>query len=334
MSNIDQFTVPIGTPLDRFIQTNQEQYSIATGELSQLLRDIGLIGKIISHEINRAGLRGLGEELEAENVQGETQKVLDVVSHLKFVDALTRGGQTCGIVSEEVDDFMDTGNHNAKYVVSMDPLDGSSNTGVNIPVGTIFSIYHRISKIGGPPILDDFLQPGHRQVAAGYIVYGTSTMLIFTTGKGVNGFTLEPSYGEFLCSHLDMKSKDDGLTISVNESNCHTFKPGIKDFIEECKVKKFRTYYTGSLIADFHRNILTGGIYIYPLSDHYPEGKLRMLYECIPLAFICEQAGGLATNGIDRILDIVPTKLHQRSSLFIGSKSLVNRAGELIKAKL
>ena len=330
MSNIDQFNISIGTPLDRFIIANQLKNPVATGELTQVLRDIALYAKVINHEINRAGLKGLGKEVGEENVQGEQQKFLDLVAHANFINALTNGRQVCGVCSEEEDDFIDLGNHDAKYVVNTDPLDGSSNTGVNIPVGTIFSIYHRVSRPGEPPVREDFLQPGHRQVAAGYVIYGTSTMLVFTTGDGVNGFTLEPSYGEFILSHINMTSIE-GNTISVNESDCHTFRPGVKDFIEECKVKQFRTYYTGSLIADFHRNMLTGGIYIYPSSDHYPEGKLRLLYESIPLAFIIDQAGGRATEGLQDILSIEPTELHQRSSLFIGSKNLVSRAGEMIE---
>jgi fructose-1,6-bisphosphatase I len=323
------FSIPIGTPLDRFILTCQHKNPIATGELTQLLRDIAWTGKIINHEVNRAGLKKLEEEIGEENVQGEQQKVLDLMAHHIFLDALKKGGQVCGFCSEEAEEFVDTGNRQAKYVVNTDPLDGSSNTGVNIPIGTIFAIYKRITPIGSPPQKEDFLQVGNKQVAAGYIVYGTSTMLVYTTGQGVNGFTLEPSYGEFILSHASMRSIE-GTTVSVNESNCHTFRPGVKDFIEECKTRQFRTYYTGSLIADFHRNMLTGGIYIYPSSAHYPEGKLRLLYESIPLAFIIDQAGGKATDGVNDILEIEPEELHQRSDLFIGSTRLVERVKEHI----
>ncbi len=329
--DLKRFTQPIGVLLDRFIAANQSHFPAATGELTQLLRDIAWAAKIINKEINRAGLVGLEKETTQQNIQGETQKILDQVAHIRFTKALSKGGQTCGIASEEAEDLIETGNNQAKYVVCIDPLDGSANIGVNIPVGTIFSIFRRKSGIGSLPVKDDFLQKGTEQVAAGYVVYGSSTMLVYSAGHGVNGFTYEPSYGEFLLSHPMMEINVEGNTISINESNCHTFEKGIKKYIEHCKTQKFKTYYTGSLISDFHRNLITGGIYIYPSSDHYPQGKLRLLYECSPLAFIIEQAGGAATNGHEKILDLMPAELHQRSQLFIGSKNLVQEASDLLQ---
>ncbi len=333
MNSIDHFSAPIGTFLDRFIKSNQAQFSYASGELTQLLRDIGLAAKIINRETNRAGLAELSKELGETNVQGEQQKVLDMVAHVRFVRALTNGGQTCGIVSEETDGIIMTGNRHAKYVVTMDPLDGSANTAVNIPVGTIFSIYHRISKIGTDPVKEDFLQPGKEQVAAGYVIYGSSTMLVYSTGHGVNGFTLEPAYGEFLLSHANMTIPHGGKTLSVNESNSQTFQPEIQRFIRHCKERQFKTYYIGSLIADIHRNMITGGIYLYPGSAHYPNGKLRLLYECNPIAAIVEQAGGAASDGTGRILDKKPQDLHERSPLIIGSKELLDKIEGIVYTK-
>ncbi|MBT31467.1 MAG: class 1 fructose-bisphosphatase [Thalassobius sp.] len=323
MTGIEKFTSPIGVALDRFISAKQEEFTYATGELSQLLRDIALASKIINREINRAGLSGIEGSIGADNIQGERQQMLDVIADYRFTRALVRGGQTCGIVSEENAEIIDTKNHNAKYIITIDPLDGSSNIDVNVSVGTIFSIYRRKSPIGTPPTLEDVLQKGTEQVAAGYILYGSSTMLVFTTGFGVNGFTYEPSLGEYFLSHPDMKICDDGNIYSVNEGGYYTFPQGVQDYIDECKKKKMRARYIGSLVADFHRNLLKGGIYMYPSTKEYKNGKLRLLYECNSLAFIIEQAGGYASNGEKRILEIEPTEKHQRTPLYIGSKNMV-----------
>lgn len=330
MNLLEKFSAPLGTFLDRFIASNQEQFPFASGELSQLLRDIALASKIINKEINRAGLVGIEGEAGNKNVQGEDQKMLDMVAHIRFERALYKGKQTCGIISEETDAIIDTKNHQAKYVVSMDPLDGSSNIHVNMPIGTIFSIYRRKSPLGTSPTEEDFLQKGTNQVAAGYVIYGTSMILVYTTGFGVNGFTYEPTLGEFILSHPDIRIKPDGITVSINQENFHTFPAGIKSYLDYCKAEQYKTIYAGSLVADFHRNLFTGGIYLYPSSEKYDHGKLRLLYECIPLAFIVEQAGGGATNGQQRIMEIIPSSKHQRSPLFIGSKNMVEKVTDFI----
>ncbi len=326
MTILEKFTAPVGTTLDRFIAQKQEQFAYATGELSQLLRDIALASKIINREINRAGLSGIEGMAGGENVQGEYQQKLDVVADVRFIRALSRGGETCAIVSEEEEEMIITDRPNAKYLVAIDPLDGSSNIDVNVSVGTLFSIYRRVTPVGTPPTLDDALQPGNKQVAAGYILYGSSTMLVYTTGYGVNGFTYEPSLGEYFLSHPDMRFKSGGSIYSVNEGQYHEFKPGVKQYIERCKQRHYKARYIGSSVADFHRNLLKGGIFMYPSTRQSPEGKLRLLYECNPLAFIAEQAGGMATNGAMRILDIAPTHLHQRVPFMVGSADMVEDA--------
>jgi len=331
MTAIEKFTSPIGVTLDRFISHKQEQFPYATGELSQLLRDIALASKIINREINRAGLSGIEGSIGADNIQGERQQMLDVIADYRFTRALVRGGQTCGIVSEENAEIIDTKNTHAKYIITIDPLDGSSNIDVNVSVGTIFSIYRRKSPIGTPPTLEDVLQKGTEQVAAGYILYGSSTMLVFTTGFGVNGFTYEPSLGEYFLSHPDMTIEEDGNIYSVNEGGYYTFPEGVKSYIEDCKKSEMRARYIGSLVADFHRNLLKGGIYMYPSTSKYKNGKLRLLYECNSLAFIIEQAGGMAFDGTQRILDIEPNEKHQRTPLYIGSKNMVEEVCKRLK---
>ncbi|WP_020527318.1 class 1 fructose-bisphosphatase [Flexithrix dorotheae] len=331
MTVLEKFTTPIGVALDRFIAAKQGEFPFATGELSQLLRDIALASKIINREINRAGLSGIEGSIGADNVQGERQQMLDVIADYRFTRALVIGGQTCGIVSEEVEDIIDTKNNDAKYFVTIDPLDGSSNIDVNVSVGTIFSIYRRKSEIGTPPTQKDYLQKGSEQVAAGYILYGSSTMLVFTTGFGVNGFTYEPSLGEYFLSHPDMKIKEDGSIYSVNEGGYHSFPQGVKDYIDSCKQRELSARYIGSLVADFHRNLLKGGMYMYPSTEKYQNGKLRLLYECNSLAFIIEQAGGMASNGEKRILDIKPEEKHQRTPLYIGSKKMVEEVLSYLK---
>ena len=333
MTSIDKFTSSVGIALDRFIAQKQEQFPFATGELSQLLRDIALASKIINREINRAGLAGIEGGMGEENVQGEAQQMLDVIANVRFTRALVKGKQTCAIISEEEEGVIDTKNHDAKYIIAIDPLDGSSNVDVNVSIGTIFSIYRRKSDIGAKPNMKDILQKGNEQIAAGYILYGSSTMLVYTTGFGVNGFTHEPSLGEYFLSHPNMKMKDDGKIYSINEGGYYDFEEGVKEYIESCKKEKLTARYIGSLVADFHRNLLKGGIYLYPSTKKYTEGKLRLMYECNPLAFLAEQASGSATDGRKRILDIQPTNLHQRVPLYIGSKNMVNKAMKCISKK-
>ncbi|AZQ62773.1 class 1 fructose-bisphosphatase [Flammeovirga pectinis] len=328
---MDKLTASVGTALDRFIAKRQEQFPYATGELSQLLRDIALASKIINREINRAGLSDLGGAAGTENIQGEQQQKLDMIADVRFTRALINGGETCGIVSEEVDDIIDTGNHHAKYIVTIDPLDGSSNIDVNVLVGTIFSIYRRRSPIGRPPTMDDMLQQGTEQVAAGYVLYGSSTMLVYSTGYGVNGFTYEPSLGEYFLSHANMQCKENGSIFSINEGGYNTFNEGLKEYIRRCKEREYSGRYIGSLVGDFHRNLLKGGIYIYPATSKYDTGKLRLLYECNALAFLAEQSGAMATDGKQRILEIKPTSLHQRSPFYVGSPKMVEEAMQCLE---
>ncbi|MGM0580253.1 MAG: class 1 fructose-bisphosphatase [Bacteroidota bacterium] len=316
----------VGITLDRFIKKKQNDFAFASGELSQLLRDIALAGKIIHREVNRAGLLNIGGAYGTENIQGEEQQKLDVIANIRFIRALKNGGEVCAIVSEEDDEILDLNNQDGRYIVSMDPLDGSSNIDVNVSIGTIFSIFRRVSPVGSKVTKEDVLQKGSEQVAAGYLLYGSSTMLVYTTGRGVNGFTYDPSLGEFFLSHADMRIPEDGKIYSINEGSYRSLEPKMQQYIESCKDKKYTARYIGSLVADFHRNLLKGGIYIYPSTEKAPNGKLRLNYECNALAMICEQAGGLATDGNMRILDIQPESLHQRVPFYTGSKKMVEEA--------
>jgi fructose-1,6-bisphosphatase I len=320
----EDLVLPVGITLDRFIKRNQGDFPFASGELSQLLRDIALAGKIINREINRAGLVDITGGMGVQNVQGESQQKLDFVANVRFIRALKNGGEVCAIISEEDANLIPTGNINAKYVVAMDPLDGSSNIDVNVSIGTIFSIYRRISPVGTEPTFEDVLQRGANQVASGYILYGPSSILVYTTGKGVNGFTYDPSLGEFFLSHPAIKTKYEGNIYSCNEGNMEDFPAPVQNYLTHCRMERFTARYIGSLVADFHRNLMKGGIYLYPSTTNNPQGKLRLLYECFPLAFLVEQAGGKATDGTTRILDIVPTDIHQRSPLYIGSTKMVD----------
>ena len=310
-------TTSIGKTLDRFINNKQGDFPYATGELSQLLRDIALAGKIINRDVTKAGLSDIAGGHGSTNIQGESQQKLDVIADYRFIKALTNGGEVCAIVSEEVDDFIHV-NPDSRYVVAMDPLDGSSNIDVNVSIGTIFSIYRRLSPVGSPVQMEDVLQKGVNQIAAGYVVY--------TTGHGVNGFTYEPSLGEFVLSHLGMKYPEDGRIYSINEGSYYSFEQSVRDYIEFCKKEKYSARYIGSLVSDFHRNMLKGGIYMYPKTEDAPNGKLRLMYECNALAFITEQAGGTATDGENRIMELELTELHQRSPLYMGSKNMVEKA--------
>lgn len=328
------------TTLGEFIVERQADFPFAKGELSRLLSAIRLAAKIVNREVNKAGLVDdiLGSAGK-ENVQGETQQNLDVYANIQMINALRAQQEVCGIGSEENEDFIAFDHEEAiwgKYVVLMDPLDGSSNIDVNVSIGTIFSIYRRKTKPGTKAELEDFLQPGRDLVAAGYIIYGSSTMLVFSTGHGVNGFTLDPSIGVFCLSHPDMRIPEDGLIYSINEGNYRQFPEGVKRYIKYCQEEEpdtqrpYTSRYIGSLVADFHRNLIKGGIYIYPPTGKNPNGKLRLMYENIPLAFIVEQAGGVASNGKIPILDIQPERLHQRTPLYIGSKNMVQKAKEYL----
>ncbi|PZW44287.1 MULTISPECIES: class 1 fructose-bisphosphatase [Mesonia] len=327
--------------LGEFIIENQEAFQYSSGELSRLINSIRLAAKVVNHEVNKAGLVDILGAAGETNIQGEDQQKLDVYANEKFIQTLTNREIVCGIASEENDDFIticgQKEDHNNKYVVLMDPLDGSSNIDVNVSVGTIFSVYRRVTPLGTPVTIDDFLQPGSEQVAAGYIVYGTSTMLVYTTGHGVNGFTLNPAIGTYYLSHPDMKFPEDGNIYSINEGNYAHFPQGVKDYIKYCQTEEdnrpYTSRYIGSLVSDIHRNMIKGGIYIYPKSSKSSNGKLRLLYECNPMAFIVEQAGGKASDGHQRIMDLKPTELHQRVPFFCGSKNMVEKAEEFMKKK-
>ena len=321
-----RIALPIGTALDRFIKNNQGQFQYASGELSQLLRDLALASKVVNREVNKAGLIDLMGPIGSHNTTGEQQQKLDVLANIRFTRALTKGGEACAIISEETESYTDLHN-DGKYVIAIDPLDGSSNIDVNVSIGTIFSIYRRKSAVGSPIQEEDILQAGEEQVAAGYILYGSSTMLVYTTGHGVNGFTLEPTLGEYVLSHPDMILPEDGTTYSINEGISNYFSEPVRRYIQYCKDNHYRARYIGSLVADFHRNLLKGGIYIYPSTKKDPNGKLRLMYECNALAFLAEQAGGEATDGTTRIMSIKPGALHQRTALFIGSRNMVRQAG-------
>ncbi|MFD2176461.1 class 1 fructose-bisphosphatase [Veronia pacifica] len=327
--------------LGEFIIEKQHEFPHASGELSSLLSSIRLAAKIVNREINKAGLVDITGSVGSENVQGEQQQKLDVYANERFKAALEARDQVCGVASEEEDEmvvFNKELNRNAKYVVLMDPLDGSSNIDVNVSVGTIFSIYRRVSPVGGPCTEEDFLQPGNRQVAAGYVVYGSSTMLVYTTGNGVHGFTYDPSIGVFCLSHENMTIPEKGKIYSINEGNYVNFPLGVKKFIKYCQEsvpsegRPYTSRYIGSLVSDFHRNLLKGGIYLYPSTASYPNGKLRLLYECNPMAFIVEQAGGSASDGTGRIMDLKPKELHERVPFFVGSTDMVEKVEELISS--
>lgn len=327
--------------LGEFIVEKQAEYPNAKGELSGILSSIRLVAKVIHRDINKAGLTNniIGNS-GVQNVQGEAQMKLDLFAHNTMKQALMSREEVAGFASEEEENFIafDTERgRNAKYVILTDPLDGSSNIDVNVSVGTIFSIYRRVSPIGTPVTLEDFMQPGNRQVAAGYIVYGSSTMLVYTTGHGVNGFTYDPSLGVFCLSHENIQIPQTGKIYSINEGQYLKFPMGVKKYLKYCQEedketqRPYTSRYIGSLVSDFHRNMLKGGIYIYPSATNYPNGKLRLLYEGNPMAFLAEQAGGVASDGYNRILDIQPTALHQRVPLFIGSKEMVKKAEQLMR---
>lgn len=319
--------------LGEFVIDRQGDFKYSSGELSRLLSSIKIASKIVNREVNKAGIADILGKAGNENVQGEEQMKLDVFANNIFIEALSNRNIVCGIASEENEDFIEIKGDSLdnNYVVLIDPLDGSSNVDVNVSVGTIFSVYRRVSEPGTPVQLEDFLQKGKNQVAAGYVIYGSSTMLVFSTGNGVNGFTLDPSVGTYFLSHPNMQYPEKGKIYSTNEGNAQKFDQGVKDYIRYCQEEGYTSRYIGSLVADFHRNMIKGGIYMYPSTTSAPNGKLRLLYECNPIAFLTEQAGGKATNGHQRILEIEPTELHQRVPLFCGSTKMVEKAEEFLK---
>ena len=319
--------------MNEFIVQQQNAFPYATGDLSRLLSHIVIAARIVNREVSMAGLADILGETGKENIQGEQVMKLDDFANDQFKTILGSSIEVCGIATEEEKDlvsFESDLSRAGKYIVCMDPLDGSSNIDVNVSIGTVFSIYRRISDIGTSSVLEDFLQPGTKQVAAGYVLYGSSTMLVYTTGLGVTGFTYDPSIGEFFLSHRDIRTPENGSTYSVNEGNYLEFPSGVKQYIKYCQeidVASGRPYtsrYIGSLVSDFHRNMLKGGIYLYPQSNTHPEGKLRLTYECNPIAFLAEQSGGMATDGMGRrILEIQPDSIHQRVPFVVGSTHMV-----------
>ena len=327
--------------LNEFIIQQQSAFPYAKGELSRLLTHIGIAGKLVNREVNNAGLVDILGDIGNVNIQGELQKKLDVFANDQFLGVLGSSGEICGIVSEENNAIVEFDNpisKKGKYVVCLDPLDGSSNIDVNISVGTIFSIYTRVSPAGSKPTEEDFLQPGIKQVAAGYIVYGSSTMLVYTTGSGVTGFTLDPSIGEFCLSNLEIKIPEKGNIYSINDGYYAKFSDGLKKYIDYCHEddpasgRPYSARYIGSMVADFHRNLLKGGIYIYPEMSDVPHGKLRLIYECNPMAFLTEQAGGIALDQFGRrIMDITPQNIHERTPFYAGSKDMVKKVMSFVK---
>lgn len=324
--------------LGEYIIDNQKDFQYSSGELSSLLSSIKLASKVVNHEVNKAGLVDILGNAGETNIQGEDQQKLDVYANEVFMRTLVNRQIVCGIASEEEDEFViiegKNKSHDNKYIVLIDPLDGSSNIDVNVSVGTIFSIYRRVTPLGTPVTEEDFLQPGNLQVAAGYVVYGTSTMLVYTTGHGVNGFTLNPAIGTFYLSHSNIKFPEKGNIYSINEGNYIHFPQGVKDYLKYCQEEEgdrpYTSRYIGSLVSDFHRNMIKGGIYIYPTSSKAPQGKLRLLYECNPIAFLAEQSDAKASDGYQRTLNIKPTKLHQRVPFFCGTKEMVEKAEEFM----
>ena len=325
--------------LGEFIINNQSSFKYSSGELSRLINSIRLAAKVVNHEVNKAGLVDIIGETGKINIQEERQQKLDVYANNKFRNTLVNRNIICGLASEEDESFIsvnsiDKNNQNS-YVVLIDPLDGSSNIDVNVSVGTIFSVYRRISEIGNNVSMDDFLQKGRNQVAAGYFIYGTSTMLVYTTGDGVNGVTLNPAIGSFYHSHANLKFPKKGSIYSIKEGNYLQFPDYVKKYLKFCQMEEddrpYTSRYIGSLVSDFHRNLIKGGIFMYPNTSKNPKGKLRLLYECNPISFICEQAGGLAIDGEENVLDIQPEALHQRIPFYCGSEKMINQLHTFIK---
>jgi fructose-1,6-bisphosphatase I len=320
--------------LDEFIIHRQKDFSYASGELTGLLRDIGVAAKIVNREVNKAGLVNILGVEGVENATGDTVQKLDVYANEKLIDCLKNSGECCGVASEENEDIIpiqSVGSKSAKYVVIFDPLDGSSNIDVNVSVGTIFGIYRRKSDPKKPCNINDFLQKGTELVAAGYVIYGTSTILVYSTGRGVNAFTLDPSIGEFCLSHRDIKIPARGMYYSVNQGYYLKFDVEMRRYIDHCSDLNRGLRYIGSMVSDIHRILFQGGIFLYPNTRKFPQGKLRLLYECNPLSYIVEQAGGKGlTCQLERILELEPTELHQRATIAIGSPEMVDEMKEFV----
>lgn len=322
--------------LEEYIIQSQNRFPGAMGELSQLLRDIGLAAKIISREVNKAGITNILGEEGSENIHGEAVKKLDLFADDQLISALNRSDITCMVISEENDGIVRLSADAGRYIVYMDPVDGSSNIDVNVSIGSIFSIFMR-EELNRDLGEEDALQPGTKQVAAGYVLYGSSTLMVYTTGLGVSVFTLDPSIGEFILSDDDIKMPDFGPIYSINEGSYHSWDIGLKKYIKYCQVedestnRPYSARYIGSLVADIHRMLITGGIFIYPHSSRFPEGKLRLMYECNPMSFIIEQAGGMAIDGKRRIMEIEPGSIHQRTPIYIGSRQNVLKVMEFLE---
>ncbi|MFZ2898248.1 MAG: class 1 fructose-bisphosphatase [Saprospiraceae bacterium] len=321
--------------LDEFIIHRQKDFPYASGELTGLLRDIGVAAKIVNREVNKAGLVSILGVADSTNISGDEVQKLDLYANEKLIECLKNSGECCGVASEENEDFTPippVHGKDSKYVVVFDPLDGSSNIDVNVSVGTIFGIYRRKSPKDGACSMEDFLQKGSDLVAAGYVLYGTSTLLVYTTGRGVNGFTLDPSIGEFCLSHRDIQIPARGRYYSVNQGYYLKFDVEMRRYIDHCSEMNLRLRYIGSMVSDIHRTLFQGGIFLYPSTRKYPQGKLRLVYECNPLAFIVEQAGGKALSGnLERILDMQPEALHQRVTISIGSPEMVDEMREFVQ---
>lgn len=325
--------------LDEFTIQQLRLFPGGTGELSHLLRDIGLAAKRINVEVDKAGLQDIIGTTGHQNVQGEEVKLLDQFANEQFIGVLRSGMSCAGVCSEEEDSiivFDDELSNKSKYVVLFDPLDGSSNIETAISIGTVFSIYKRVTELGKPCSMEDFLQPGNQQIAAGYVIYGSSTMLVYATRLGVTGFTLDTSIGEFCLSHPNMQCSEEGKIFSVNLGMLCLFPPAVQQYMQYLQTygdgKYFTLRYTGSMVADLHRNLIKGGIFLYPPTEEKPDGKLRLMYECNPFAFIYSRAGGKATDGRQDILDILPQGIHQRSVFYVGSKNLINEMSRRLLA--
>ncbi|MGF1670939.1 MAG: class 1 fructose-bisphosphatase [Balneolaceae bacterium] len=323
--------------LEEYIIQSQNRFPGATGELSQLLRDIGLAAKIISREVNKAGITNLLGVDGSKNVHGESVKKLDLFADQQLISALDRSLITCMVISEENDGIVRLSSDGGKYIVYLDPLDGSSNIDVNVSIGSIFSIYMRPSRFNSEVTEKDALQPGIRQVAAGYVLYGSSTILVYTTGMGVSAFTLDPGIGEFILSNDNFEIPEYGKIYSINEGSYNSWEYGLKKYIKYCQEddpetgRPYSARYIGSMVADIHRTLIKGGIFIYPSSKMYPNGKLRLMYECNPLSFIIEQAGGMSIDGKNRIMEIQPETIHQRTPIYTGSTQNVLTAKEYLE---
>ncbi|MDZ4680558.1 MAG: class 1 fructose-bisphosphatase [Saprospiraceae bacterium] len=321
--------------LDEFIIRRQKDFSFASGELTGLLRDIGVAAKIVNREVNKAGLLNILGVADSQNSTGDVVQKLDLYANDKLIECLKNSGECCGVASEECEEFIaipPVDDKPSKYVVVFDPLDGSSNIDVNVSVGTIFGIYRRVSDPTDPCAIEDFLQPGNQLVAAGYVLYGTSTLLVYTTGRGVNGFTLDPTIGEFCLSHQNIQIPARGNYYSVNQGYYLKFDLEMRRYIDHCSDMNLMLRYIGSMVSDIHRILFQGGIFLYPNTRKYPQGKLRIVYECNPLSFIVEQAGGKAmTCQLERVLDLEVNHLHQRATIAMGSPDMVDEMKEFVQ---